>query len=429
MGGKSTKEKERELSPVTRIRGRNETGNSNQSTLSRNGPTSSKWPRQTPPPGDAWGQKPRSRPQSEEFVNRLREEDPKSNSYNLLDIHTGLTMTEIGTVSDSRYSPQTGGGRQRDRGTAGSNEPPKPKVKNADPFAHFKNVTELRDIKEAKENRPPPESRPPPWRKPATPPPQAYLKKNSRGSPTKKVSVPAPAAKHTTSTTKHKKKKEPKRAASVDAPAEKERSASDISTLDMDPSPEPFKKIEDDPKFSKSLNVPISKAKNETDKHHQRSKSSSPPSSRKKKEKGARKAPVANRRHRELQSSNSFTNISTVKSATQSVDSASSVKSNFEQRTRVEKFKDKMDSLATAGIASHHPHLNNQFIDQKIVGLQSYEKAKRDCESDDWEREIKGIEMLVSISRDKPEVSKQVSLYGRPGRVFHATSIFNYSNE
>ncbi len=92
-----------------------------------------------------------------------------------------------------------------------------------------------------------------------------------------------------------------------------------------------------------------------------------------------------------------------VKSASQSVDSAASTKSNFEHRSRIEKFNDKRDSLRNAGLAKLE-YLNNQFKDQKVYGPQSYEKAKKDMQSEDWENQIAGIEMIVSISRDMPEV-------------------------
>lgn len=422
MGAKSSKEGDRELSPVTKIRGKAEravataarggysSGSSssvnssmNQSKNSRTGPTSSKWPRQTPPPSDAWGQKTQKSSKPPQSNRLIEEEENEDDPFRGKEIHSGLTVTDLPLVS-SRNDP-SGGSRNRDTSPP---KPAKPKKRNSDPFAHFKNVTELRDIKDAKENKPPPpEPSRPPWRKPATPPPQPYLKKGgARGTthPTENSSD-----KESKGPPVRNKKSLPKKGGggggakkqSSFSP-EKKNSASDVSTLEMDadPSPEHFKKIESAPKFSRSLNVPKKGSEDESDtkgSRPQRSKSSSPPSTRKRKEKKG-----TNRRPRPLKSSFSFSNIASAKSTTQSLDSASS---NFEHRTKVEKFRDKMDSLADAGLAHKNPHLNNQFHDQKIIGLQSYEKAKSDCGSDDWEREIKGIEMIVSISRDKPEVS------------------------
>ena len=101
-------------------------------------------------------------------------------------------------------------------------------------------------------------------------------------------------------------------------------------------------------------------------------------------------------------SGGSFTNIASVKSAA-SVDSAASVASNFNQRSQVEKFNDKKESLKTARLAKIRD-LTNNISDQRVLGQQSYDQAKRDIESGDWEKEIKGMEMIVSIARDKPEV-------------------------
>ncbi len=50
--------------------------------------------------------------------------------------------------------------------------------------------------------------------------------------------------------------------------------------------------------------------------------------------------------------------------------------------------------------------VKNQFRDQRVTGIDSYDKAKRDmAKDDDWESEVKGIEMIVAIARDRPEVT------------------------
>lgn len=50
--------------------------------------------------------------------------------------------------------------------------------------------------------------------------------------------------------------------------------------------------------------------------------------------------------------------------------------------------------------------LGNSIPDHKITG-QSYDQAKKDMDSDDWSKEIKGIEVIVSLARDRPDVSNQ----------------------
>ncbi len=69
------------------------------------------------------------------------------------------------------------------------------------------------------------------------------------------------------------------------------------------------------------------------------------------------------------------------------------------------RFNDKRDSLADARLAKIHG-LKNQFQDQRVTGIESYDKAKADMASDTWEKEVKGVEMIVSIARTKPEVSR-----------------------
>ena len=105
-----------------------------------------------------------------------------------------------------------------------------------------------------------------------------------------------------------------------------------------------------------------------------------------------------------------FTNIASVKSASQSMDSNVSNLSNFEYRSKVETFNDKRESLDSAGLTTLKA-LNNTILDQKILGQQSYDEAKRMMDTDDWNKEIKGIEMIVSLARDRPEVSEKSFRY------------------
>ena len=51
--------------------------------------------------------------------------------------------------------------------------------------------------------------------------------------------------------------------------------------------------------------------------------------------------------------------------------------------------------------------LTNSFSDQRVTGPESYDKAKTQLASDDWEMEVKGLEMIVSISRSRPDVNKK----------------------
>ena len=48
---------------------------------------------------------------------------------------------------------------------------------------------------------------------------------------------------------------------------------------------------------------------------------------------------------------------------------------------------------------------SSQFADQCVLGPQTYDTARQLTESEDWEKEVKGLEMIVAISRDSPEVS------------------------
>ena len=57
--------------------------------------------------------------------------------------------------------------------------------------------------------------------------------------------------------------------------------------------------------------------------------------------------------------------------------------------------------------------LTNSFSDQRVTGPESYDKAKTQLASDDWEMEVKGLEMIVSISRSRPDVKLFFVLWSR----------------
>ncbi len=44
-----------------------------------------------------------------------------------------------------------------------------------------------------------------------------------------------------------------------------------------------------------------------------------------------------------------------------------------------------------------------------MTGVDSYDRAKKDMGSDEWEQEVKGVEMIVSIARQKPEVTTHIT--------------------
>ena len=52
----------------------------------------------------------------------------------------------------------------------------------------------------------------------------------------------------------------------------------------------------------------------------------------------------------------------------------------------------------------------SQFADQRVLGPQTYDTARQLTESEDWEKEVKGLEMIVAISRDSPEVSENCQI-------------------
>lgn len=265
-----------------------------------------------------------------------------------------------------------------------------------DPFSNFRNITHERDTKLEHTRTPSPPRRikhlPLSPKKSDTKQPYQSPKKNSQSSPKKSP---------TKSISPKKKKK------SLAVESSPQRRDSDVSVLELgNDSPEHFRKVQDRPTFSTSLNHGKPRKKYPGQSRRARSSSPAPKRSSPSRDPPNQKRYVPNKKrviNHSIGSSNSFTNIALVKSATQSVDSSVSVVSNFGERTKIEKFKDKQDSLRGAGL-DKVKFLNNQFMDQKITGVQTFEKAKRDLVSDDWTTEIKGLEVFVSLARDKPEI-------------------------
>ena len=102
-------------------------------------------------------------------------------------------------------------------------------------------------------------------------------------------------------------------------------------------------------------------------------------------------------------SNNNFKDINGLKSASLSVASNAS---NFNFRTKVISFNDKKQSLGSIGVATITKLENNfklrQFPDG---GKQGFSKAVSLIESDDWEKTIEGLEMLVSLAKQHPDVN------------------------
>ncbi|XP_059088940.1 uncharacterized protein LOC131885033 [Tigriopus californicus] len=267
-----------------------------------------------------------------------------------------------------------------------------------DPFSNFRNLTHERDTKIERSKTPSPPRRI--KRLPLSPKKTDPLK----ADPPAEKNAPTSHKKSPTKSISPRKKKAS--ALSVKSP---QRRHSDVSVLELgNDSPEHFRKVRDRPTFSKSLNhgkpndnTPLARPRRARSSSPAPKRSSPPP-----KDPPHLKRYAPNKKrliNHSIGSSNSFTNIALVKSATQSVDSTVSVVSNFGERTKIEKFKDKQDSLRGAGL-DKVKFLNNHFMDQKINGVQTFEKAKHDLVSDDWATEIKGLEVFVSLARDKPEI-------------------------
>ena len=80
--------------------------------------------------------------------------------------------------------------------------------------------------------------------------------------------------------------------------------------------------------------------------------------------------------------------------------------SNFGSRTKVISFNDKKCSLGSVGAATI-VKLKNQFNvrhfpDGPQVGFR---KAVEMMDSKDWEKEVEGLEMFVSLGNQHPEVT------------------------
>eukprot|EP00095_Tigriopus_kingsejongensis_P000153 maker-scaffold188_size271682-snap-gene-1.31 protein:Tk00153 transcript:maker-scaffold188_size271682-snap-gene-1.31-mRNA-1 annotation:"hypothetical protein TcasGA2_TC007441" len=258
-----------------------------------------------------------------------------------------------------------------------------------DKFANFRNITQERDVPPLPHNRSP-----------------SPLKRTRRRSPSSPKKSRSPKKSYSPRKSPTKRRSPDKKLAPLEQPS---RRSSEISVLELgQDSPEHFRQVRDPPHFSKSMS---SQPPPTRSKPHlvpmRRARSSSPPQ-----KKTSPKGPPPSKRYvqnkkrminQSVGSSNSFTNIALVKSATQSVDSTISAVSNFGERTKIEPFKDKQDSLRNVGL-DKIKFLNNQFADQKVPGVQTFDKAKRDLASDVWETEIKGLEIFVSLARDKPEI-------------------------
>lgn len=101
-------------------------------------------------------------------------------------------------------------------------------------------------------------------------------------------------------------------------------------------------------------------------------------------------------------SKNKFNDLAGLKSASLSVASNTS---NFSTRTKVIPFNDKKQSLGSIGVATITQLENSfklrQFPDGARQGLS---KSVSFIESDDWEKTIEGLELLVSLAKQHPDV-------------------------
>jgi len=82
--------------------------------------------------------------------------------------------------------------------------------------------------------------------------------------------------------------------------------------------------------------------------------------------------------HGSIGSELSFSNIATLKSASNSVQSGVSARSNFEINAKIDRFNDKKQTLALMDLGKHTV-LNNSFRDSKMPGGPQpvYEQAKK----------------------------------------------------
>ncbi len=240
-------------------------------------------------------------------------------------------------------------------------------------YANFRNITDQRNEEDTEKRR------------------QQYnSKKKTRQRTSSIPSSPPPRP----SPTKKKSHRSPLKKSSNSAP---ERRYSDVSTIEMT---SPERRGPKDPRrFSQSM--PDGRGGGGgrgRQPQRRRARSISPPPKNYGKSSSRRGGGFRGGRPSSL---GAFTNLASVKSASQSMDSNAS---NFEHRSNVIKFNDKRDSLYSAGLAKIS-HLNNQFSEQRVHGMDTYHKAKRDLESDDWTTVMNALGLIVSISRSKPEVS------------------------
>ena len=102
-------------------------------------------------------------------------------------------------------------------------------------------------------------------------------------------------------------------------------------------------------------------------------------------------------------SKTNFNDINGLKSASLSVASNTS---NFSTRTKVIPFNDKKQSLGSIGVATITKLENSFKLRQFPDGAkQGFSKAVSLIESDDWEKTIEGLELLVSLAKQHPEVT------------------------
>ena len=161
---------------------------------------------------------------------------------------------------------------------------------------------------------------------------------------------------------------------------------SPTKSVKPEPKSSPKKSVSNRPDPSKVYSVPSKKVKGST---LDAPKSKSEPTSKS----SSRNSSTSN---------NPYTDLNGIKSATHS---AVSTASNFNLRTKVISFNDKKQSLGSLGMASITKLDNNfkvrQFPDGGKQGLSNSIKL---LDSDDWEKNVEGLEMLASLARQHPEV-------------------------
>ena len=109
--------------------------------------------------------------------------------------------------------------------------------------------------------------------------------------------------------------------------------------------------------------------------------------------------------------SNTFTDMKNIKSASVSI---ASTASSFATRTKVIQFNDKKQSLGSTGMATI-TKLNNSFkVRQFPDGAgPGYTRAVKMMESNEWEQNVEGLELLASLASQHSEVSSEHLLHLR----------------